>query len=180
MLIFTSALLAVSVIAGFALAVLLMKTKKSLAASESGFKTVSDELKKQLSELDGRNKISEDKCRTLEESIRKLEDKTGKLTKENIDSRTLLEEREKQIENLRAALKPDSFDGFFPICSNCKDIRDPKGYWHSIEEYIQGLSKSDFSHSLCPECAKKLYPDLFDGENKAICLKWSSGSNKPM
>jgi hypothetical protein len=88
--------------------------------------------------------------------------------------------QQEHIDNLKNALKPDSFDGFFPICSNCKDIRDPKGYWHSIEEYIQSLSEADLSHSLCPECAKKLYPDLFDGNNKAICLKWKTGSDTPM
>lgn len=52
--------------------------------------------------------------------------------------------------------------GIFPICASCKKIRDDKGYWNQIEAYIRDRSEAEFSHSICPECAKKLYPDLFD------------------
>ena len=52
--------------------------------------------------------------------------------------------------------------GFIPICANCKKIRDDKGYWESVEEYIGKHSDAVFSHSICPECAKKLYPDIYD------------------
>ncbi len=50
--------------------------------------------------------------------------------------------------------------GFLPICSSCKNIRDDKGYWNQIENYISKHSEAEFSHSICPECAKKIYPDL--------------------
>ncbi len=50
--------------------------------------------------------------------------------------------------------------GLIPICSSCKKIRDDKGYWNQIESYIESHSEADFSHSICPECAKKLYPDF--------------------
>jgi len=50
--------------------------------------------------------------------------------------------------------------GLIPICSNCKKIRDDKGYWNQIEAYIQKHSEVEFSHGICPECAKKLYPDF--------------------
>lgn len=50
--------------------------------------------------------------------------------------------------------------GLLPICSSCKNIRDDKGYWSQIEGYIQKHSNAQFSHSVCPKCAKKLYPDL--------------------
>ena len=50
--------------------------------------------------------------------------------------------------------------GFLPICSNCKKIRDDKGYWNQIESYIRDRSDAEFSHGICPECAKKLYPDM--------------------
>ena len=50
--------------------------------------------------------------------------------------------------------------GMLPICSNCKKIRDDKGYWNQLESYIHKHSDAEFSHSICPECAKKLYPDL--------------------
>jgi PAS domain S-box-containing protein len=54
-----------------------------------------------------------------------------------------------------------SFDGILPICSSCKKIRDAGGYWMNIEEYVARWSKAEFSHSLCPVCASKLYPDYF-------------------
>ena len=48
--------------------------------------------------------------------------------------------------------------GFVPICSQCKNIRDDKGFWQQVEEYVQNHSEAQFSHSICPDCAKKLYP----------------------
>ncbi|MBN2310732.1 MAG: GAF domain-containing protein [Candidatus Hydrogenedentes bacterium] len=74
-------------------------------------------------------------------------------------------EREKLIEELQDALaKIKTLRGLLPICSNCKKIRDDKGYWQAIEVYIHDHSDADFSHSLCPECARKLYPELADEE----------------
>jgi PAS domain S-box-containing protein len=52
--------------------------------------------------------------------------------------------------------------GLLPICASCKKIRDDKGYWNKIETYISSHSKVEFSHSICPDCAKKLYPDLYN------------------
>ncbi len=52
--------------------------------------------------------------------------------------------------------------GFLPICASCKNIRDDKGYWTQIESYIRDHSEAEFSHGNCPECSKKLYPDLHD------------------
>ncbi len=49
--------------------------------------------------------------------------------------------------------------GLVPICASCKKIRDDKGYWNHIEVYISEHSNAEFSHGICPECAKKLYPD---------------------
>jgi hypothetical protein len=46
-----------------------------------------------------------------------------------------------------------------PICSNCHKIRDDDGYWHRVEEYIEKHSDVTFTHSLCPECLNKLYPE---------------------
>ena len=50
--------------------------------------------------------------------------------------------------------------GILPICSICKQIRDDKGYWNQIDAYIEEHSDVDFSHSICPKCAKENYPDL--------------------
>ncbi len=81
---------------------------------------------------------------------------------QEIERRKKLEkEREKLISELQQALSEiKTLQGFLPICANCKKIRDDEGYWQQIEEYIQERSEAQFSHSICPECAKKLYPDL--------------------
>ncbi len=52
--------------------------------------------------------------------------------------------------------------GFIPICASCKKIRDDKGYWQQIETYIQERSEALFSHGICKDCMKKLYPDFAD------------------
>ena len=53
-------------------------------------------------------------------------------------------------------------EGILPVCASCKKIRDDKACWHQIEEYIHDRSAVDFSHGICPDCARKLYPDLFE------------------
>jgi hypothetical protein len=53
-----------------------------------------------------------------------------------------------------------------PICSNCKKIRNDSGYWEQIETYIADNSEAAFTHSLCPDCAKKLYPEHDPGKKK--------------
>jgi hypothetical protein len=44
--------------------------------------------------------------------------------------------------------------------ASCKRIRDDSGYWNQIESYIKENSEAVFSHGICPDCAKKLYPEL--------------------
>ncbi|MBA2880963.1 hypothetical protein HNR65_001289 [Desulfosalsimonas propionicica] len=51
-------------------------------------------------------------------------------------------------------------EGLLPICAACKKIRDDRDVWHPIEGYIQHRSKAEFSHSICPDCARRLYPEL--------------------
>lgn len=71
------------------------------------------------------------------------------------------EEREKLIVKLQDAISNiKTLKGMLPICASCKKIRDDKGYWNQIEAYIREHSEAEFSHGICPECAKKLYPDL--------------------
>ncbi len=70
-------------------------------------------------------------------------------------------EREKLIAELQSALSDvRTLSGLVPICANCKKIRDDKGYWTQLERYIQERSAARFSHGICPDCIKKLYPDL--------------------
>jgi hypothetical protein len=67
----------------------------------------------------------------------------------------------KLIDRLQESLAEiKTLSGLLPICASCKNIRDDKGYWNEIEVYISRHSEAQFSHSICPECAKKLYPEI--------------------
>lgn len=50
--------------------------------------------------------------------------------------------------------------GLLPICAQCKKIRDDKGYWNHLESYICEHSDAEFSHGICPDCVRELYPEL--------------------
>ena len=50
--------------------------------------------------------------------------------------------------------------GIVPICANCKSIRDAQDNWHPIEHYLIKHPEANFSHGICPKCAKKLYPEF--------------------
>lgn len=69
--------------------------------------------------------------------------------------------REQLIQNLEESLEQVKLlSGFIPICASCKKIRDDKGYWQQVEEYIRDRSEAEFSHGICPDCYVKLYPEL--------------------
>ncbi len=70
-------------------------------------------------------------------------------------------ERERLIHQLKDTLAHiKKLSGIIPICASCKKVRDDKGYWNQVEEYIRDHSEAEFSHSICPACANKLYPEL--------------------
>jgi hypothetical protein len=76
------------------------------------------------------------------------------------------EERENLILELQEALaNVKKLSGLIPICSSCKKIRDDKGYWNQLEKYLLDHSDATLSHGLCPDCAKDLYPDVFNTKN---------------
>jgi len=65
-----------------------------------------------------------------------------------------------EIRDLTALLELQ--EGVLPICASCKQIRDLKGTWYPIESYLHDHTGADFSHSLCPTCIRRLYPDILD------------------
>lgn len=60
----------------------------------------------------------------------------------------------------KKGIKVKILRGFLPICASCKKIRGDDGCWHQVESYIKDHSEAEFSHSICPKCANKLYPNL--------------------
>ncbi|MBF0525733.1 MAG: PAS domain S-box protein [Deltaproteobacteria bacterium] len=72
------------------------------------------------------------------------------------------QERQNLIKELTQALaEVKTLSGLLPICSSCKKIRDDQGYWNIIESYISRHSDAQFTHGICPDCIKKLYPELY-------------------
>ena len=70
-------------------------------------------------------------------------------------------ERERLVEELQTALaEVRTLQEILPICSYCKKIRDDENYWHTVEGYISMHTGSQFSHSICPNCMKKVDPEF--------------------
>ncbi len=77
-------------------------------------------------------------------------------------------EREKLIHDLQTALaQVKTLSGLLPICAHCKKIRDDKGYWNQVEFYISDRSNAKFSHGICPECARELYPEFYRDSSRS-------------
>jgi ABC-type uncharacterized transport system substrate-binding protein len=78
---------------------------------------------------------------------------------QRVQERTAELEMEKfRLEETLSKVK--TLEGMLPICASCKKIRDDSGYWNQIESYIGNHSDAVFSHGVCPDCIKTLYPDL--------------------
>ena len=94
------------------------------------------------------------------------------VTFRDVSERTRAEkDKERLITDLQQAIRNvKTLRGLLPICSSCKRIRNDRGYWEQVEIYVRDHSEADFSHGLCPECARKLYPGLADED---------PGSQKP-
>jgi len=78
------------------------------------------------------------------------------------------EEREGLILALQNAMADvKALTGLLPICSSCKKIRDDQGYWNHLETYISSHSDANFTHGICPDCAREFFPELFEGRDAA-------------
>ena len=89
---------------------------------------------------------------------RNMEIMSDSIQKSHDELEIKVKERTSELQKSLSDIK--TLKGILPICSSCKKIRDDKGAWNQIEEYIQANSDIDFSHGLCQECAEKLYPDI--------------------
>ncbi len=79
-----------------------------------------------------------------------------------MELRRNVREREALLTQLReAGEKIKILHGMLPMCASCKKVRDDKGYWSEVERYIRDHSEAEFSHGICPDCLKTLYPELY-------------------
>jgi hypothetical protein len=97
----------------------------------------------------------------LESSRYRFSDMLRREHEELLEEKANLEKALRQIKTLR---------GLLPMCASCKKIRDDNGYWKQIEAYLHEHSDAKFSHGICPDCAKELYPDIkiYGDEGEAI------------
>lgn len=105
--------------------------------------------------------------RMLEEAKNELErrvkERTAALEESNVRLHDEISRRKKLISELQLALgEIKTLSGLLPICSSCKKVRDDRGYWSQIEVFIRDHSDAEFSHGICPECIRELYPDLHE------------------
>jgi hypothetical protein len=85
-----------------------------------------------------------------------IAERVGKI----IERLQIAAEKEQLLIELKDALtKVKTLSGLLPICASCKKNRDDTGYWNQIETYHKH-SEAEFTHSICPECKEKLYPEL--------------------
>lgn len=72
-------------------------------------------------------------------------------------------ELNEKVEELSQALaEVRTLKGIVPICANCKNVRDDQGYWNRVETYLNEHTEADFTHAVCPDCMKRLYPQFKD------------------
>jgi DNA-binding NarL/FixJ family response regulator len=77
-------------------------------------------------------------------------------------------ERERLVSELREALaNVKTLTGLLPICAGCKKIRDDNGYWNQVDSYVSRHSEATFTHSLCPDCSKKYFPDVDQSQTRS-------------
>ena len=77
---------------------------------------------------------------------------------------TTIKERERELarvvaERDKALAEARTLRGLLPVCANCKSVRDEGGRWVRIEHYIEQRTDAAFTHSLCPTCSARLYPE---------------------
>src|SRR5262249_53550652 len=72
------------------------------------------------------------------------------------------QERETLVRELQAALaEVKILQGFLPICSYCKRIRDDETYWQAVDDYLATHTSARFSHGICPSCYRKVVEPQF-------------------
>lgn len=106
-----------------------------------------------------RNKLEE----RVKERTAELQLTNERLVSEITERERTQRELARMVDELQEALaKVKTLTGLLPICASCKKIRDDKGYWTQVEVYVRDHSDADFTHSICPDCAAKLYPDFYN------------------
>ena len=75
---------------------------------------------------------------------------------QSVRGKKIREELQEALDHVR------TLSGLLPICANCHKVRDDGGYWNRVETYMSEHLDVEFSHGICPECIRELYPEIAD------------------
>lgn len=98
------------------------------------------------------------KADNIQHNLRVLDQLVAAMTEEMMVLNRELQQKNAELQHSLEHIK--TMQGLIPICASCKKIRDDQGYWHQVEAYIRNHTDAKCSHSVCPECFAKLYPDV--------------------
>ena len=112
----------------------------------------------QLSKFAFQNLQLRESRAVLQEFNRQLEDRVQERTEELNRANQKLERAFHDLEEAFQRIR--TLKGLLPICAHCKKIRDDRGYWNHLEQYLEDHTDASFSHGLCPDCAMELYGEL--------------------
>jgi hypothetical protein len=101
--------------------------------------------------------------------LNQLVDTIDQQKKEIEESNAELNQANRELEAAMKEIK--TLHGLLPMCSNCKKIRNDQGYWQQVEEYMEHHTQAEFTHSLCPDCISKLYPEISEQVLKRLETK---------
>jgi len=104
--------------------------------------------------------LAVDNVRLQRDVDRHVQQRAAALSAANAELSASLGERDRLVDGLTEALtRVRTLSGLLPICATCKKVRDDHGYWSQIEAYVRTRTEAEFTHGICPECARRLYPE---------------------
>ncbi len=97
---------------------------------------------------------------TLQKSLQEKNERLQQEINERKQAEKALQAKNEQLQQALDQVK--QLSGLLPICSNCKKIRNDEGYWQDVSGYIGDHSEAEFTHGICPNCARELYSEFYE------------------
>jgi HAMP domain-containing protein len=142
-----------------------LQTRDELGRLAEAFNSMSKDLEKSQEEnCHAREELEKAKGaleKRVEERTQDLIAMNQRLIQEISERNRVAAEWQKTVIELQEAMaNVKILKGLLPICAECKKIRNDDGYWQQIESYVRDHTEAEFSHSICPDCMRKLYPEF--------------------